>query len=304
MLQSHSSQDLIMLNELTSFDTTFKHHTVKVNNIRLHYVIGGKGKPIVLLHGWLQTWYAWRHIMPLLAQYYTVVAPDLRGFGDSSKPVIGYDSQTVATDIKGLVDYLGFKDIFLVAHDMGVPPAYAYASEYPKYVRRLAILEEIIPGFGWKELAKYSAETSRQGGTWHFAFNLIPDLPETLVTGKERAFLSYFYRKYSYNPTAITEIDIDEFVRCYSAPGGLRGSFGCYRAVFESEEQHKKYAKQKLKMPVLAFGGDHSFGNKVQETMEKLAENSSGVVVERCGHFIANERPNFLAQTLLSFFDE
>lgn len=293
-----------MTNESTTFDAMFTHYTADVNGVRLHYVRGGEGEPVLLLHGWLQTWYEWRHVMPTLAQHYTVIAPDMRGFGDSAKPLTGYDSRTLAEDIYGLVRHLGFQRIFLVAHDMGAAPAYAYAAEHREDVRRLAIFEEMLPGFGWEELAKYSAETSREGGTWHFAFNMVPDLPEALIAGRERIFLSYFYRKYCYNPKAIGETDINEFVRCYSAPGGWRGGLGCYRAIFESAEQNRQYAKTKLKMPVLVLGGDHSFGSQMQTMMQAVAEDVRGIVVERCGHFIANERPDYLAKQLLTFFGE
>src|SRR5215208_6001287 len=128
-------------------NVTFSHHMATVNGIQMHYVIGGQGDPIVLLHGWPQTWYEWRHVMPALAKNYTVIAPDLRGLGDSSKPVTGYDGKTVAEDIHQLVGKLGFKSIFLVGHDIGTQVAYSYAAEHPTEVKRLAVMELTIPGF-------------------------------------------------------------------------------------------------------------------------------------------------------------
>jgi pimeloyl-ACP methyl ester carboxylesterase len=127
-------------------NVTFSDHTASVNGIQLHYVIGGQGDPIVLLHGWPETWYAWRHVMPALAKNYTVIAPDLRGLGDSSKPPTGYDGKTVAEDIHQLVTHLGFETIFLVGHDIGTQVAYSYAAAHPTEVKRLAVMELPIPG--------------------------------------------------------------------------------------------------------------------------------------------------------------
>jgi alpha-beta hydrolase superfamily lysophospholipase len=129
-------------------NVTFSHHTASVNGIQLHYVIGGHGDPVILLHGWPQTWYEWRHVMPALAKNYTVIVPDLRGLGDSSKPLTGYDGKTTAEDIHQLVSQLGFRDIFLVGHDFGVQVAYSYAAAHPNEVRRLVILDVPIPGIG------------------------------------------------------------------------------------------------------------------------------------------------------------
>src|SRR5436190_1177092 len=126
---------------------TFSHHTVSVNGIQMHYVIGGHGNPVVLLHGWPETWYAWHKVMPALAKNYTVIAPDLRGLGDSSKPLSGYDGKTLAEDIHQLVTQLGLKRIFLVGHDVGSQPAYSYAVAHPTEVRKLVVMELTIPGF-------------------------------------------------------------------------------------------------------------------------------------------------------------
>jgi pimeloyl-ACP methyl ester carboxylesterase len=286
------------------FEETFTHHTADVNGVRLHYVIGGTGDPVLLCHGWLQTWYEWRGIMPALAEHYTVIAPDMRGFGDSAKPTTGYDCRTLGEDYYQLMQHLGFGRIFLVGHDMGGLPAYAYAAEHPDDVRRLVWLEMPVPGFGLEELMKFSKETSHEGGLWHITFNMVPDLPEALVAGRERIFLSYFYRKYCYDPTAISPESIDEYVRCYSAPGGLRASLGAYRDLFKSQDQIKEYAKTKLKMPVLALGGERSLATLMVSMMQALAVNVSGGVVERCGHFIPEERPDYLIEQLLSFFGE
>ena len=156
------------------------HRTAVVNRVRLHYVVAGQGEPVVLLHGWPETWYQWRKIIPSLAEKYTVIAPDMRGLGDSSKPAAGYDKRTVADDICRLVRKLGFERIFLVGHDWGGPVAYAYACLNPDSVRRLVILDTVIPGAGLEEITKE---------LWHVHFHRVRDLPEFLVAGKEREYL-------------------------------------------------------------------------------------------------------------------
>lgn len=281
-----------------STDPNFAHHTVALEGVNLHYVIAGSGEPVVLLHGWPQTWYEWRRVMPHLAQGYTVIAPDMRGLGDSSRPATGYDKQTIAADIRQLVSKLGFEKVLLVGHDWGGPVAYAYACRHPEEVRRLAILDVTIPNETWERIP----QITRRGGIWHVAFHSVRDLPEALIQGRERTYLSWFYRTAAYNPAAISEADIDEYVRCYSAPGALRAGFEYYRSIFTDIDHNKANAETKLKMPVLALGGERGFRSAPLKCMEALAENVRGGMVERCGHWIPEERPDYLIEQLLQFF--
>ena len=163
-------------------NVTFSHHMATVNGIQLHYVMGGKGEPVVLLHGYPQSWYEWRHIMPALAKNYTVVAPDLRGFGDSSKPMTGYDGKTIAEDIYQLMTQLGFNKIFLAAHDVGSQPAFSYTAEHPNNVTKLVIMDFPFPGF--------LPPAFGQNGPWWFSFYQTPDIPEALIQGQEREYIS------------------------------------------------------------------------------------------------------------------
>lgn len=281
------------------FNQTFTHHTATVNSVRLHYVTGGQGEPIVLLHGFAETWYMWRHVMTELAGHYTVIVPDLRGAGDSDKPATGYDKKTLAEDIHQLVAQLGHQRIFLVGHDIGLMVAYAYAAAHPADVRRLALLDAPIPG------TKVFEELERSPMVWHFAFHKVRDLPEALVAGRERIYLTEgFYRALSYNPAAFTEADVDEFVRCYSAPGGMRGGFEYFRAFAEDSRQNKEYFKNKLSMPVLALGGAQSLGPTMVNMANEVATNVRGGVIEQCGHWVADERPEHLTEQLLAFLAE
>jgi pimeloyl-ACP methyl ester carboxylesterase len=234
----------------TSFqlgNMTFSHRLIPVNGIQLHYVIGGHGPPVVLLHGWPETWYQFRLVMPALAKNYTVIVPDLRGLGDSSKPTTGYDGKTVAEDIHQLVTQLGFKSIFLAGGDVGALMAYPYAAAHPTEVEKLAVWEAPIVGL------------TPPGKTpvWWFFFHQVPDLPEALVNGKETEYLSWFYHNLAYNPAAITQDAINEYVSHYSAPGGMRAGFDYYRAFPQDAIQNMNYSKTKLVMPVLALGGGY-----------------------------------------------
>lgn len=287
-----------------SFDidgVTFSHHMASVNGIQMHYVIGGKGDPIVLLHGFPQSWYEWRHIMPSLAKNYTVVAPDLRGFGDSSKPVTGYDGKTTAEDIYQLTSQLGFNQILLVAHDVGGQTAYSYAAAHPNNVTKLVIMDFPFPGFLPPEFG--------ENGPWWFAFQQTPNLPESLVEGKEREYISWFFKGLAYNPSAITEEDIDIFANHFSSPGTAHGAFEHFRAFPVDAEQNKESAKTKITMPVLVLSGDiyPALGGDLPHdimlsSMQALAQNVQGITVPLSGHWIPEERPDFAIDQLFKFF--
>jgi len=271
-----------------------------VNGIQLHYVIGGRD-PIVLLHGWPQTWYEWRHVIPALAKNYTVIVPDLRGLGDSSKPLTGYDGKSTAEDMHQLVSQLGFKQIFLVGHDIGAQTAYSYAAAHPNNVSKLVIMEFTFPG--------YMPPSSGSTGRWWVSFHQTPDIPEALVEGKETMYLSWFYHNLAYNPSAITQTDIDEFVSHYSAPGGMRDGFNYFRAFPQDAIQNQNYSKTKLTMPVLALGAGFipGFGGNVTINyalygMQALAQNVTGIQVPNSGHWIPEERPDFVIKLLDNFF--
>jgi pimeloyl-ACP methyl ester carboxylesterase len=280
---------------------TFSHHTASVNGIQMHYVIGGQGDPVVLLHGWPETWYAWRHVMPDLAKNYTVIAPDLRGLGDSSKPTTGYDGKTTAEDIYQLVSQLGFDKIFLVAHDVAVQTGYSYAAAHPNNVSKLVLMEFAFPGF---------LPPGFEGIVWWFGFHQTPDIPEALTAGKEREYLSWFYRGLTYNPEAITKVDIDEYVSHYSAPGGMRAGFEYYRAFPEDAIQNQNYSQTKLTMPVLALGGGYipvvggniTMPSAVEYGIQQLAQNVTGIIVPNSGHFIQEEQPDVVVKLLNNFF--
>ena len=301
-----TSVELQQLMNGTSFEidnVTFSHHMASVNGIQLHYVMGGEGDPVVLLHGYPQSWYEWRHIMPALAKNYTVIAPDVRGFGDSSKPITGYDGNTTAEDIYQLVSQLGFDNIFLVAHDVGAQTAYSFAASHPNNVSKLVLMDFPFPGF--------LPPAFGQNGPWWFAFYQTPDIPETLIEGKEREYLSWFMKGLAYNPSAISEEAIDVFANHAKAPGGLRGPIEHFRAFPMDAEQNKESAKSKITMPVLVLGGDiypalggDYPGNFALDSTKALATNVTGITVPLSGHWIPEEQPQFVIEQLAKFFSE
>lgn len=286
-------------------DTTFSHHTTEANGIQLHYLIGGSGEPLLLWHGFLETWYCWHKVMPELAKHYTVIVPDMRGYGDSDKPQTGYDARTLAEDFRQLIRHLGFTSIAIAAHDMGAPPALVYTGEYADEVRGLVYLDEpVLLADLIQQVLKFSPETMQGGGLWWWVFSLAADLPETLIAGKEREFLTYFYDNYLYDRASIDAEAVDEYLRSFAAPGGVSGALGVYRSIFESIAQTEKYAHDKLQVPVLALGGEKSMGSHTFEMMQRVAINVQGGSVDRCGHFIPDERPDYLVEALLNFFTQ
>ncbi|MDW0223645.1 MAG: alpha/beta hydrolase [Nitrososphaeraceae archaeon] len=284
-------------------NVTFTHHTASVNGIQLHYVMGGKGDPILLLHGYPQSWYEWRYVMPDLAKNHIVIAADLRGFGDSSKPMTGYDGKTIAEDINQLMTQLGFNKIFLVAHDVGSQPAFSFTAEHLNNVTKLVIMDFPYPGF--------LPAAFGQNGPWWFSFYQTRDIPEVLIQGHEREYLSWFMKGLAYNPDAITDKDIDVWTSHIVAPGGLRGSLEHFRAFPIDAEQNKETAKSKITTPVLALGGDiypalggDYPGNFAFSSLQSLATNVKGVTVPLSGHWIPEEQPKFVVEQLLKFFGE
>jgi pimeloyl-ACP methyl ester carboxylesterase len=279
-----------------------KHAHADLGDVRLHYVTAGTGFPVVLLHGWPQSWHEWRHIIPALAERYHVVAPDMRGLGDSSRPAAGYDKKTIANDIWRLVhDTLGLSEFYLVGHDWGGPTAYALAAAHPDAVKKLVILDVTIPGDG-------SPNISQGGRRWHHAFHQTLDLPEALVNGREDIYFGWFYRNYGARPDAISDADINEYLRTHRQPGALRAGFAYYRAIPQDITDNAAIVASgfRLPMPVLALGGDRSWGRgpEVVESLRRLATNVQGGVIENCGHWMPEEQPEDLLRSLQEFFAE
>lgn len=278
------------------------HHYARLSGLVMHYVDTGSGFPVVLVHGWPQSWFEWRHVIERLAPRYRIIAPDLRGLGDSTRPLAGYDSQTLAGDIHELLTaHLGVASCHLVGHDWGGPTAFALAAAHPEAVRTLTILDVAVPGLG--------PDFSQGGKRWHHAFHMTPDLPEALVTGREREYLSWFYREFAFRPDAIGEEDIQEYLRTYTQPGALRAGFSLYRNIPCNIERNRALQASgfRLPMPVLALGADRmesrGRGREVEESIRFIADDLTGGTIEDSGHFIPEEQPEALVGQLLRFWE-
>jgi pimeloyl-ACP methyl ester carboxylesterase len=280
--------------------TEVTHHHADLGDVILHYVTAGKGFPVVLLHGIPQTSYEWRHVIPALADKYFVVAPDLRGLGDSSHPGGNYDKKTLADDVWRLLQRLGIERCFAVGHDWGGPVAFALAAHHPEAVRRLVILDVAIPGDG--------ADFSQNGRRWHHALFRTLDLPEQLFIGREHLIINWLFENYGYLPGSIPEADRQEYLRTYVKPGAMRAMFGFYRALPQDAEDNRAILEKngKLRMPVLALGGDKSFGRGLEtlESLQRVAVDVRGGLVRDSGHWVVEEQPDFVAGELLKFFAE
>lgn len=274
-----------------------EHRYADVNGVRLHYVIGGTGPAVVLLHGWPFTWMAWRRTMPTLAAHgYTVIAPDLRGMGDSTKPDSGYSKANVAEDIHQLVAELGFDDIDLVGMDIGTMVAYAYASEHPDVVRHLVLAESALPGFGLEALMDPA-----KGGSFHFGFHAQVDLATFLTAGRERTYLTRFLTLMAPNGLE----DIEEFLLAYQAPEAMRGGFEHYATMVEDGKANRKAAAERpgLPMPVLVLNGQHGLPQAVLlDGVLQLAVDVQHDVVPDSAHVIGADNPIWLSDRLNRFF--
>lgn len=276
---------------------------VEVNGIRMHYAIAGQGDPVLLLHGFPGSSSTWRKVFPLLEKNHTVIAPDLRGFGDSSKPADGYDAHTIVTDFRALLEHIGVGSVHIVAHGMGAPPALVWAGMHPDEVRTLTYLDQpTITGPCLQELSQFTEDGTIRGGFWWWPFALAPQLAEMLFAGHEREMLSWFYRYYCANPRMVDQEYVDEIASTFAAPGGVHGAMGVYRALFETQAQTDAFIDKRIRVPLLALGGDESFGDRTREMLTTVAENVQGSVLSNCGHFIPEEKPGELVEYLAEFW--
>jgi pimeloyl-ACP methyl ester carboxylesterase len=282
-----------------AFDSAvfFKMFTSKmadINGIRLHYVIGGKGPLIVLIHGWPENWYEWRKVMPLLSSNYTVISVDVRGAGQSSVTDSGYDKKTLAADIHALVASLGYKTAIITGHDWGAGVAYAYAAQFGSEVNHLVVCEGIPFG-------KWVPKTNL---FWFFDLIRIPDYyAESLTTGREKEFLHYFYQRPTahFNKEAIDSNDENYYIRYFVQPGHMTAGFGFYRTIDQDVIDNNRWSMNPLQMPVLAIGADLQSKDDIAKVMKNLASNVQQLVMQNTGHFAPEDRPHELVEIILRF---
>lgn len=286
---------------LDHWHTPLRHSRRRVNGVDLHVAVGGTGPPVYLVHGSPKTMYGWRHLVPHLTPHYTVVLLDLRGFGDSERPTLGYDTKTLADDVVAVADDLGHPRFRLMGEDWGAAVAYAVASFHRHRVDQLVFQEMRLPGLAPDpDPTEISADDTRTG--WHFTFFGLPGYPELLMTGRERAFWTQFVHRQLFDPEALSDADLDHLISSAARPGGLHAVLALYRSHDLDAEQNREQLRTKLLIPVLAVGGAAYLGDEVRRHMVQAADDVRGVVVHGCGHHPALEAPEQLAGHLLEFF--
>ena len=274
------------------------HQTAQINAETLHYVVaGGGGSPVLLVHGFPESWWAFRGVIPPLAAEHRAIAVDLPGFGDSAHSADEYSSTFAAESLRQLIEHLDLGPVHLVGQDIAGPTTFRLAARHPELIRSYTGIETGLPGFGLEMLADVT-----HGGTWHIGVMAAPGIPQMLLTGRERDFLAgYAYPAMSVRTEAITEQDIDEFTRAYAQPNGFAGAIGLYRSMLTEGEQIRRIvADGKLAMPVLSVGA--GTGPFTHNTMNAIADNVTEANLPDIGHLAALEDPTALAETLLGFY--
>jgi pimeloyl-ACP methyl ester carboxylesterase len=280
------------------FTGTFTSRYVDTRDLRQHVVTGGEGPPLLLVHGWPQTWYAWRLVMPALARDFTVIVPDQRGCGLSGKPADGYDTGTLAGDLAALMDALGHRRFAVAGHDTGMWIGYALAADHPDRVDRLAVAETPLPGVSPSPPLFSGAHLNN--ALWHFAFNRLAAVNDQLVTGREEVYFGWQFATKAARP--LPEYAVRHYVDILAAdPGALHASFAMYRALDATIAQNQQRKTRRLAMPVLAIGGGHSLSDQVAATMKLAADDVQTLVIPGCGHHPPEEAPEETLAALTTF---
>ena len=283
-----------------AFADTFTSRFVAAGELQLHAVIGGEGPPLLLIHGWPETWYAWRLVMPKLAEDFEVIAVDQRGIGLSDKPRSGYDIGTLAGDFVALMDALGHGTFAVYGTDTGMPIAHALAADHPDRVERLVVSEAFLPGIA--SALPLFVPAILNARLWHLMFNQLPaEVNEALVRGREEIFFGAEFAA-SAGTNKLPAETVKYYVEILAAdPEALRGSFEFYRAISESAAQNEERKSRRLTMPVLAMGGEESGGENAANAMKLVADDVRAVVLPGSGHWVAEQAPEELLAALTEF---
>lgn len=282
--------------------TTPRHATIRANGIRQFYREAGSGPPVILLHGFPETSYAWRFQIPELAKRYRVIAPDLRGYGDTDKPAGGYDKRTMASDIVALAQALGIGRFALIGHDRGARVATRLTKDHPDLVDRLVVMDNVPTRIVARDM---NARIARQ--YWFFLFHQVADLPEALITGREEIWLRHFFTDWCHDPKSITEDAIAAYVKAFAAEGGVRGALSDYRAGADDIAQDLADADVKIACPTLSlWGADFGAVGKLfdmEAVWREMAGDLRVAAIPQCGHLPHEEQPEIVTNLLLEFLD-
>lgn len=281
--------------EVAPFPATFRTQDIPVEGATLHVRVGGKGPAVVLLHGFGDTGDMWVPLATDLVKDHTVVVPDLRGMGLSSIPESGYDKKTQAGDIRGVLAALGIEHSVVIGHDIGTMVAYAYAARYRDRTDKLVVMDAPVPGVPpWNDIVRLPA-------LWHFDFGG-PDA-ERLVAGRERIYLDRFWNEFAGNPAKVDEATRAHYATLYARPGAMHAAFAQFRSIRQDAVDNQASLTPKLAMPVLAIGGEKSFGNNEAIVMRNAADHVTEVVVPGAGHWLMEEAPGPTVQAVRAFLE-
>ena len=268
--------------------------TANVEGVQFHYMTAGTGPAVVLIHGYAETSTMWKPLIPLLAQRFTVIAPDLPGIGDSSIPADGMDMKTAATRVHALVRSLGVQKAEVVGHDIGLMVAYAYAAQFPSEVTKLVVMDAFLPGVaGWEDVYNNPR-------IWHFRFN--GPTPELLVKGRERTYFEHYWNDFAADKThSIPEADRKAYTAAYARPGRMRAGWAYFVSFQQAAKDFAELSKTKLTMPVLALGGEKANGVLLGNQMKLVSNDASVIVLKNTGHWMMEENPKETMDALVKF---
>ena len=277
-----------------TFPMSFKTQEISTNSVTLHTRVGGAGPAVVLLHGYGETGDMWVPLAVDLARDHTVIVPDLRGLGRSSKPSSGFDKKTQAGDVAGVLAALRIEQIDLVTHDIGNMVGFAFAAQHPERAKHFVLIDAPLPGVGpWEEILKHPL-------LWHFRFGG-PDM-ERLVAGRERIYLDRFWNEFSADPRRFSEAAREHYAALYALPGAMHAGFAQFAAFDQDAIDNQAFLAQgKLTMPVLAVGGEKSFGTMMATVMRFAANDVQEAIVPDAGHWIMEENPQATIQIVRGF---
>ncbi len=279
--------------QVKPFPPMFRTQEIKTDGATLHVRVGGRGPGVVLLHGFGDTGDMWEPLAAALAKDHTVVVPDLRGMGLSSHPTEGYDKKTQAADIRAILTQLNLDHAAVVGHDIGTMVAYAYAARYPDKTDKLVVIDAPVPGIRpWDEIV-------RSPLLWHFDFGG-PDM-ERLVKGRERIYLDRFWNEFAGDPTKIDEAIREHYAKLYALPGAMHSAFAQFRSILQDTKDNIASMTTKLTMPVLAIGGEKSFGANEAIVMRNAATNVTELVVPDAGHWLMEEQTDATVSAVKAF---
>ena len=275
-------------------DKNIASQTKVVDGLQLHYLTAGHGPYVILLHGYAETSRRWRPLMPILAERFTMIAPDLPGIGDSAIPESGLDMKTSAIRIHALARSLGVEKARVVGHDIGLMVAYAYAAQFPAETEKLVVMDAFLPGVpGWEAVYNNPA-------IWHFRFN--GATPELLVQGRERTYFEHFWNNFAADKTrSIPEAERKAYAAAYARPGRMRAGWAYFVSFQQAAKDFAELSQTKLTMPVLVIGGEKSLGEVLAQQMKLVASDVSVVVLKDTGHWVMEERPKETMDALVKF---